>query len=73
MLPFNNIFVQPYTLELINATAEGKDGSAMANQFEDIITRVEFKYNCVIINFMTDCDGGAKKGRKELKIRRPWL
>jgi hypothetical protein len=45
----------------------------MADYFEEVIDRVEKKYNCTVIYFTTDSDGGAKKGRLILQERRPWL
>ena len=39
----------------------------MADQFESIIDCIETKYNCIVIYFMTDSDGGSKKGHKLLE------
>jgi len=60
-------------LELVKVTSHNKDGPAMADQFESIINRIETKYNCIVIYFTTDSDGGSKKGRQLLEKRRPWL
>ncbi|KAJ7092992.1 ribonuclease H-like domain-containing protein [Mycena belliarum] len=38
-----------------------------------MIDRVEVKYGCIIIYFITDADGGSKKGRILLGRERPWL
>ncbi|KAF8186109.1 ribonuclease H-like domain-containing protein, partial [Mycena galopus ATCC 62051] len=62
-----------YLLELIDATALGKDGPSLCEQFGLIIDRVEEKHNCIVIYFTTDADGGSKKGRILLGKKRPWL
>jgi hypothetical protein len=45
----------------------------MADQFAGIIDRVEERYNCVVVYFTTDADGGSKKGRQLLEKQRPWI
>ncbi|KIM74222.1 hypothetical protein PILCRDRAFT_14572 [Piloderma croceum F 1598] len=45
----------------------------MADQFESIIDCIETKYNCIVIYFTTDSDGGSKKGCQLLEKQRPWL
>jgi hypothetical protein len=45
----------------------------MADYFEEVIDRMEKKYNCTVIYFTMDSDGGTKKGRLILQERRPWL
>lgn len=45
----------------------------MADQFEKIIDHVEKKYDCIVIYFVTDADGGSKKGRIILGKRRPYM
>ena len=34
----------------------------MAMQFEAMIDRIEVKYQCIVIYFTTDADGGSNKG-----------
>ncbi|KIM77089.1 hypothetical protein PILCRDRAFT_12274 [Piloderma croceum F 1598] len=57
-----NIDYKSYTLELVEVTSNNKDGPAMADQFKSIIDCIETKYNCIVIYFTTDSDGGSKKG-----------
>ncbi|KAJ7906104.1 hypothetical protein B0H13DRAFT_1880891 [Mycena leptocephala] len=52
-----------YTLELVDMTALSKDGPALCKLFGDTIDRVQTKYNCYVIFFATDADGGSKKER----------
>ncbi|KAJ6461535.1 ribonuclease H-like domain-containing protein [Mycena vulgaris] len=62
-----------YVLELFDATAFNKDGPALCAQFEEIIERIQPKYKCFVIFFVTDADGGSKKGRILLGKKRPYL
>lgn len=57
----------------MDVTSANKDGIAMANQFESIIDQVESRYDCTVAYFVTDADGGSKKGRVLLGKRRPYL
>ncbi|KAJ7730528.1 ribonuclease H-like domain-containing protein [Mycena metata] len=68
-----NVDFKAYLLELINVTAENKDGPSQCDHFAEMIDRVEFKYGCIVIYFTTDADGGSKKGRTILGKKRPWL
>ncbi|KAJ7104747.1 ribonuclease H-like domain-containing protein, partial [Mycena epipterygia] len=68
-----NIYIQSYLLELIEVTALNKDGPSLCEQFAEMIDRIEVKHDCVIIYFTTDADGGSKKGRILLGLKRPWL
>ncbi|KIM72638.1 hypothetical protein PILCRDRAFT_15961 [Piloderma croceum F 1598] len=68
-----NVDYKSYTLELVKVTSDNKDGPVMADQFESIIDHIETKYNYIIIYFMTDSDGGSKKGCQLLEKQRPWL
>lgn len=67
------VMMQAYLLELINVTAENKDGPSQCDHFAEMIDRVELKYGCFVIYFTTDADGGSKKGRILLGKKRPWL
>ncbi|KAJ7157411.1 ribonuclease H-like domain-containing protein [Mycena filopes] len=69
----SNVDFKAYLLELINVTADKKDGAAQCEQFANMIDRVELKYGCFVIYFTTDADGGSKKGRTNLGKQRPWL
>ena len=49
-----NLIWQSFTLELVEITADNKDGPAMAKQFGEIVDRTEAVYTCVVIYFTTD-------------------
>ncbi|KAJ7257399.1 ribonuclease H-like domain-containing protein [Mycena rebaudengoi] len=68
-----NIDYKSYTLELLDITTEDKGGPGMCKMFGDIIDRTEVKYNCIIVYFITDADGGSKKGRILLGKERAYL
>ncbi|KAJ7253812.1 ribonuclease H-like domain-containing protein [Mycena rebaudengoi] len=68
-----NVDYKSYTLELVDITAEDKGGPGMAKIFADIIDRMEAKYGCVVVYFITDADGGSKKGRIILGKERIYL
>ncbi|KAJ7190622.1 ribonuclease H-like domain-containing protein [Mycena pura] len=61
------------TLKLINTTAANKDGESMAAFFVKVISDIETTYSCYVIYFVTDADGGSKKGRVILLTLRPDL
>ncbi|KAJ6624566.1 ribonuclease H-like domain-containing protein [Mycena sp. CBHHK59/15] len=65
--------VYSYTIELTDATSMDKSGPGMCRQFCDIIDRIEAKYDCKVIYFVTDADGGSKKGRELLGKQRIYL
>lgn len=60
-------------MEAIDATAFNKDGEALCAHFDEIIERVQRKYGCAVVIFVTDADGGCKKGRILLGKKRPYL
>ncbi|KAJ6623800.1 hypothetical protein B0H10DRAFT_2213164 [Mycena sp. CBHHK59/15] len=68
-----NVDFKAYPLQLVDATACAKDGPGMSKQFCEIIDFIEREYNCTVIYFVTDADGGSLKGRKLLQKLRPWL
>ncbi|KAJ7784179.1 ribonuclease H-like domain-containing protein [Mycena metata] len=68
-----NVDFKVYLLELINATADKKDGPSQCENFAKMIDRVELKYGCFVIYLTTDANGGSKKGRILLGKQRPWL
>ncbi|KAK6981174.1 DUF659 domain-containing protein, partial [Favolaschia claudopus] len=68
-----NVDYKAFLLELVDVTALSKDGPSLARLFGEIIDRVEVRYNCIVIYFGTDADGGSKKGRIILGKERPWL
>ncbi|KAJ6607539.1 hypothetical protein B0H10DRAFT_548655 [Mycena sp. CBHHK59/15] len=68
-----NVEYKSYTIELTDATSMDKSGPGMCCQFCDIIDRIEAKYDCKVIYFVTDADGGSKKGRELLGKQRIYL
>ncbi|KAJ7222722.1 ribonuclease H-like domain-containing protein [Mycena rebaudengoi] len=68
-----DIDYKSYTLELLDITTEDKGGPGMCKMFGDITDRTEVKYNCIIVYFITDADGGSKKGRILLGKERAYL
>jgi hypothetical protein len=69
----SNVDFKAYPLQLIDATADSKDGPALCKQFAVIIDFIEKKYKCKVIYFVTDVDGGSLKGCKLLQKLCPWL
>ena len=45
----------------------------MAERFAEMIDLAEEKWGCIVVAFLTDNDGGSKKGRKILGEIRAWL
>ncbi|KAJ6533403.1 hypothetical protein DFH09DRAFT_1325710 [Mycena vulgaris] len=70
---FFTIPTNSYTLELVDVTSIDKSGPGMCQQFIEIIERIETKYGCIIIYFITGADGGRKKGRVLLGKKRRYL
>ncbi|KAJ7105348.1 ribonuclease H-like domain-containing protein, partial [Mycena epipterygia] len=68
-----NAEFKSYLIELLEVTALKKDGASQCEQFAQMIDRVELKHGCIVIYFTTDADGGSKKGRILLGLKRPWL
>ncbi|KAJ7605659.1 ribonuclease H-like domain-containing protein [Roridomyces roridus] len=68
-----NACVQVKVLQLVNTTASNKDGKSMRKFFLETIAAVEEKYKCKVYYFVTDADGGSKKGRELLLQDRPDL
>ena len=60
-------------MELHNVTADNKDGLTLAKHFGDIIDRVEKTYGCTVTCFLTDANGGSKKGCELLVKERQTL
>ncbi|KAK6991514.1 DUF659 domain-containing protein [Favolaschia claudopus] len=50
-----------------------KDGESMKIMFGDMIDKAEAELMCFVIAFLTDNDGGSKKGRLLLAAARPYL
>ncbi|KAJ7227341.1 ribonuclease H-like domain-containing protein [Mycena pura] len=60
-------------IDIIRTNAWSKDGESMALRFGEMIDKSEEKWGCIVVGFLTDNDGGSKKGRKRLGIARAWL
>ncbi|KAJ7157776.1 hypothetical protein C8R46DRAFT_1225479 [Mycena filopes] len=50
-----------------------KDGESMCLAFEAMIDGAEMNYGCAVVLLVCDNDGGSQRGRKNVKIRRPWV
>ncbi|KAF9060875.1 hypothetical protein BDP27DRAFT_1370138 [Rhodocollybia butyracea] len=68
-----NIDFKTYPIDTLEVTAANKDGDAQCKQFGEMIHRIEQCYACTIIYFVTDADGGSKKGHANLGKKRPYL
>ncbi|THU75517.1 hypothetical protein K435DRAFT_880669 [Dendrothele bispora CBS 962.96] len=68
-----NIDYKSYTIELLEVTAMNKDGTAQCSKFEKMIDNLATRHTCRVLFFVTDSDGGSKKGRIELGKKRPYL
>ncbi|KAF5349830.1 hypothetical protein D9757_015258 [Collybiopsis confluens] len=62
-----------YLVCLKKTNKDKKDSESMSNSFEEMIDSVEENYGCMCVAFVTDDDGGSRKGRQLLVARRPWL
>ncbi|KAJ7229916.1 hypothetical protein GGX14DRAFT_553420 [Mycena pura] len=67
------VYAQVTTLKLVNTTAANKDGKSMATFFAKVISEVETTYLCYVVYFVTDADGGSRKGRAILLTLPPDL
>ncbi|KAJ6453219.1 hypothetical protein C8R47DRAFT_1329389 [Mycena vitilis] len=50
-----------------------KDGASLAIRFGEMINKAERVLGCNVAGFLTDNDGGSKKGRNDLGVLRPWV
>ncbi|KAJ7325950.1 ribonuclease H-like domain-containing protein [Mycena albidolilacea] len=50
-----------------------KDGASLAVRFGEMIDKAERVLGCNVAGFLTDNDGGSKRGRNDLGVLRPWL
>ncbi|KAJ6460569.1 ribonuclease H-like domain-containing protein, partial [Mycena sanguinolenta] len=62
-----------YKVSIVICSNSSKDGPALCKLFGEMIDEIEEKYNCYVIVFGTDADGGSNKGRVLLGKERPWL
>ncbi|KAJ7151980.1 ribonuclease H-like domain-containing protein [Mycena filopes] len=60
-------------IDLVRINAWSKDGESMALHFGEMIDKAEAEWRCNVVAFLTDNDGGSKKGRNNLAIVRAWL
>ncbi|KAI4293644.1 hypothetical protein K525DRAFT_176946, partial [Schizophyllum commune Loenen D] len=68
-----NVDYKVHTLELVDTTSLDKTGEAHCALFKTMIDKVEKEYKCLVVYFVTDADGGSRKGRKLLTIERPYI
>lgn len=57
----------------MNTTGHKKDGDSMCLAFETMVDKVETMFQCIVVAFVTDNDGGSCSGRTKLVVKRPWL
>ncbi|KAJ7202919.1 ribonuclease H-like domain-containing protein [Mycena pura] len=57
----------------VTLTHKFKDGESLKRQFEEMIDEAENRLGCYVIAFLTDNDGGSKKGRILLAAARLYL
>ncbi|KAJ7808340.1 ribonuclease H-like domain-containing protein [Mycena olivaceomarginata] len=50
-----------------------KDGASLAIRFGEMIDKAERVLGCNVAGFLTDNDGGSKRGRNDLGVLRPWI
>ncbi|KAJ6573792.1 ribonuclease H-like domain-containing protein [Mycena vulgaris] len=50
-----------------------KDGVSLAIRFGEMIDKAERVLGCNVAGFLTDNDGGSKRGRNDLGVLRPWI
>ncbi|KAJ6480605.1 ribonuclease H-like domain-containing protein [Mycena vitilis] len=50
-----------------------KDGASLAIRFGEMIDKAERVLGCNVAGFLTDNDGGSKRGRNDLGMLRPWV
>ncbi|KAJ6492762.1 ribonuclease H-like domain-containing protein [Mycena vitilis] len=60
-------------VDVLRTNQCGKDGESMKRQFEEMIDKAEKELGCNVIAFLTDNDGGSKKGRLLLGAARLYL
>ncbi|KAJ7115136.1 ribonuclease H-like domain-containing protein [Mycena crocata] len=60
-------------IDILRINRASKDGESMKRQFEEMIDNAESKLGCNVIAFLTDNDGGSKKGRNLLALARLYL
>jgi hypothetical protein len=49
-------------LDLFDATKLNKDGEVLCAHFEELINNVQKNYDCTVVYFLTNADGGSLKG-----------
>ncbi|KAJ7926541.1 ribonuclease H-like domain-containing protein [Mycena leptocephala] len=60
-------------VDILRTNQLRKDGESLKKQFEEMIDEAERKLECNVIGFLTDNDGGSKKGRILLAAARLYL
>ncbi|KAF5336779.1 hypothetical protein D9758_017707 [Tetrapyrgos nigripes] len=65
--------LKPHLIDLLDTTADKKDGQSMCESFEKMVDSVEKDYGCRVVALGTDNDGGSRAGRELLGSKRPWL
>ncbi|KAJ7504639.1 ribonuclease H-like domain-containing protein [Mycena galericulata] len=60
-------------IDILRINQSRKDGESLKRQFEEMIDEAERKLGCNVIAFLTDNDGGSKRGRILLALARLYL
>ncbi|KAF8194386.1 ribonuclease H-like domain-containing protein [Mycena galopus ATCC 62051] len=60
-------------IDVLRTNSWRKDGELLAVKFGNMIDKAETSLGCNVVAFLTDNDGGSKKGRNLLAAARPWL
>ncbi|KAF8163867.1 ribonuclease H-like domain-containing protein, partial [Mycena galopus ATCC 62051] len=60
-------------VDILRINQRRKDGESLKQQFEAMIDKAEKDLGCIVISFLTDNDGGSKRGRILLGAARLWL
>ncbi|CAK5276915.1 unnamed protein product [Mycena citricolor] len=68
-----NVQFKSHLVDVMRTNQWGKDGESMKLHFTAMIEKAEKDLGCIVIGFLTDNDGGSKKGRLLLAIAKPYL
>ncbi|KAF7375831.1 DUF659 domain-containing protein [Mycena sanguinolenta] len=60
-------------IDILRTNHWPKDGESLAIRFGEMIDKAEQVLGCIVVAFLTDNDGGSKRGRNNVGDIRPWL
>ncbi|KAJ7048379.1 ribonuclease H-like domain-containing protein [Mycena amicta] len=64
---------QTLLVDILRTNRWKKDGESLSIRFAGMIDSTEEKLGCIVRGFLTDNDGGSKRGRNLLQDMRQWL